>query len=92
VIYDDELLVGCFSSKRVGGSLYPELHGVPVLVEDLWAFDRRELNPLQISRAERLALLTKVLPFWLPRFLALRAFPCRARCASSATSSRAAGI
>ncbi len=74
LIYPDELLVGCFSSKRVGGSLLPELHGV-AMMEDLLRFDRRELNPLEIERAERQSLLTKVIPYWSTRFLALRAFP-----------------
>ena len=36
-IYPDELIVGNFSSKRVGGSIYPELHGVAVL-EDVFQF------------------------------------------------------
>ncbi|MBI4699750.1 MAG: glycyl-radical enzyme activating protein [Deltaproteobacteria bacterium] len=73
-IYDDELLVGSFSSKRVGGSIFPELHGVAVM-EDLLAFRRREVNPLAIEPAEILALATRVLPYWSTRFLALRAFP-----------------
>ena len=49
-IYPHELLVGNFSSKRVGGSIYPELHGVTVM-EDVFAFSRRKTNPLQISRS-----------------------------------------
>ena len=40
-IYPDELIVGNFSSKRVGGSIYPELHGVPV-VEDVFKFSGRK--------------------------------------------------
>ncbi|MFQ5770815.1 MAG: pyruvate formate lyase family protein, partial [bacterium] len=43
-IYPDELIVGNFSCKRVGGSIYPELHGIPVL-EDLFRFSSRETNP-----------------------------------------------
>ena len=31
-IYPDELIVGNFSSKRVGGSIYPELHGIVVFL------------------------------------------------------------
>jgi formate C-acetyltransferase len=72
-VWPDELLVGSFTSKRVGGSILPELHGVAVL-EDLLAFDRRKVNPLSIDRADRRALATRVLPFWSTRFLALRAF------------------
>jgi len=71
-IYPDELIVGNFSSKRVGGSLYPELHGIPML-EDLFKFSRRPTNPLQITRKEQWALL-KTIPFWVRRFLAYRSY------------------
>ena len=71
-IYDDELLVGCFSSHRVGGSIFPELHGVAML-EDLLRFDRRQVNPLRIGARERATLALRVLPYWLPRFVGLKA-------------------
>jgi formate C-acetyltransferase len=73
-IYDDELLVGCYSSKRVGGSVLPELHGV-AMMEDLLAFGSRQINPLKIGAAERRTLGLKVMPFWLTRFLTIKAFP-----------------
>ncbi|MCP3953796.1 MAG: formate acetyltransferase [Desulfobacterales bacterium] len=69
-IWPDEIIVGNFSSKRVGGSLFPELHGLPVML-DIFKFSSRETNPLQISGHEILSLL-KTVPFWLLRFLALR--------------------
>lgn len=75
-IYPRELLVGCFTAHRVGGELYPELHGV-VMLEDLFRFGRRRVNPLRVSAAARRQLLREVMPFWLPRFLALRARPLR---------------
>lgn len=75
-IAPDELLVGCFSSHRVGGSLYPELHGVAML-EDLLRFERREVNPLRIRARDRWRLGAYVAPYWATRFLALRAFPLR---------------
>ena len=71
-IYPEELIVGNFSSKRVGGSIYPELHGVPML-EDLLKFPRRKTNPLQITPREQRQLAALV-PFWSRRFLAYRAF------------------
>ncbi|MFQ5639251.1 MAG: pyruvate formate lyase family protein [bacterium] len=71
-IYSDELIVGNFSSKRVGGSIYPELHGIPVM-EDLFKFSDREINPLQISKSEMWQLL-KIIPFWLFRFLTFKAY------------------
>ncbi|MBI2898991.1 MAG: formate acetyltransferase [Planctomycetes bacterium] len=67
-VYPDELLVGCFTSHRVGGSLYPELHGV-AMMEDLFRFEKRKVNPLAISPADRRRLLAEVVPFWLPRAL-----------------------
>lgn len=73
VIYPDELIVGSITSKRVAGPIYPELHGIPVL-EDIFKFSTRKLNPLGITGAEKKALLTKVVPFWLTRFLAFRSF------------------
>ncbi len=75
-IYPRELLVGGFTGHRVGGGLFPELHGVPML-EDLWRFHRRPTNPMTVSRRERRQLLTEVLPYWLPRFMALRIRPRR---------------
>ncbi|MFQ5650108.1 MAG: pyruvate formate lyase family protein [bacterium] len=71
-IYPDELIVGNFSSERVGGSIYPELHGIPVL-EDLFRFSGRGVNPLQISRSEIWQLL-RIVPFWLGRFLTFKAY------------------
>jgi pyruvate formate-lyase/glycerol dehydratase family glycyl radical enzyme len=71
-IYPDELLVGNFSSKRVGGAIYPELHGIPML-EDLYRFPHRRTNPLQITRKEQWRLL-RIVPFWLRRFLAYRVY------------------
>ncbi len=70
-IHPHELIVGNFSSKRVGGSIYPELHGV-VVMQDLLKFSGRKTNPLEISGREILDL-AKTIPFWLFRFLGLRA-------------------
>jgi len=70
-IYPDELIVGNFSSKRVGGAIYPELHGL-VVMQDIFKFSSRQTNPLEISRREIRQLL-KIVPFWLFRFLGIRA-------------------
>ena len=69
-IYPDELIVGNYSSKRVGGAIYPELHGVPVIAE-AHTFAKRKTNPLEISNSELRQLLS-IVPFWLPRFLAMK--------------------
>jgi len=73
-IYPRELLTGCFTTHRVGGGILPELHGVAML-EDLLRFERRPVNPLRISPETRRSLLTEVLPYWLPRFMVMRAMP-----------------
>lgn len=72
-IYPDELIVGSTTSKRVAGPLFPELHGLPVL-EDLLIFSKRKVNPLQISRSEKIKLVREVFPFWVNKFLAYKAF------------------
>lgn len=72
-IYPNELIVGSTTSKRVAGPLYPELHGLPVM-EDLFNFSSRKLNPLQISTGEIFKLIKDVAPFWLNKFLAYKAF------------------
>jgi formate C-acetyltransferase len=69
-IYADELIVGNYSSKRVGGAIYPELHGVPVIAE-AHTFAKRKTNPLEMSNNELRQLLS-IVPFWLPRFLAMK--------------------
>lgn len=73
-IYPHELLVGNFTSSRVGGGLYPELHGV-VMMEDLFRFETRKVNRLKLQPGDRKRLLTEVLPFWATRVLALRGRP-----------------
>jgi pyruvate formate-lyase/glycerol dehydratase family glycyl radical enzyme len=72
-IYPDELIVGNFSSKRVGGSIYPELHGL-VVMQDLLRFSSRKTSPLEISK-EEISQLIRVIPFWLFRFLGIKAHP-----------------
>ncbi len=71
-IYPDELIVGNFTCQRVGGSIYPELHGVPVML-DIFKFSSRKTNPLKITRNEILKLLG-IIPFWLFRFMAVKAY------------------
>ncbi len=73
-IWPGELLVGNFTCHRVGGGLYPELHGVAML-EDLLAMDSRQINPLQVQPGDRRRLLAEVLPYWTTRMLAVRGRP-----------------
>jgi formate C-acetyltransferase len=71
-IYPDELIAGNFSSVRVGGAIFPELHGVPVLL-DLLKFRKRKTNPLHISARDAWRLV-RIVPFWLFRFMAFKAY------------------
>jgi formate C-acetyltransferase len=66
-IHPHELLVGNFTSHRVGGHIAPELHGIASLFE-LGSFPKRKANPLQISRAD-IRALRRLIPFWLTRNL-----------------------
>ncbi len=70
-IFPRELIVGNFISKQVGGQITPELIDVK-LMQDIFKFPRRKTNPLQISPAETWQLL-RILPFWMPRFVAIQA-------------------
>ena len=66
-IHPHELLVGNFTSARVGGSIAPELHGIASLLE-LSTFPKRAVNPLRLSRADQRAL-RRLTPYWLARNL-----------------------
>ena len=72
-IYPDELIVGNYTSHRVGGGIYPELHGL-VAMRDLFLYSTRPTSPLQISEKDILRLLS-IVPFWSTRFLGARARP-----------------
>jgi formate C-acetyltransferase len=71
-VHPGELLVGNYTSKRVGGNIYPELHGIQVLME-IGGFPKRQVNPLSISR-ENIRKLRKILPFWLFRNIPARTY------------------
>ncbi|MBU1696797.1 MAG: formate acetyltransferase, partial [Proteobacteria bacterium] len=71
-IYPDELIVGNYTSKRVGGSIYPELAGLPMML-DIFKFNKRKTNPLNISNQEIFKLL-RIVPFWMFRFLGIKAY------------------
>ncbi|MBI2890538.1 MAG: formate acetyltransferase [Nitrospirae bacterium] len=73
-IHPRELLVGNFTSYRVGGQLFPELHGLGMM-EDLFRFPRRAVNPLRVAPADRRRLLREVLPFWATRVMMVKARP-----------------
>lgn len=69
-IHPGELIVGNYTSRRVGGLMFPELHGL-VVMQDLFKFPTRETNPLEISRLNQARLLS-IAPFWATRMLAVK--------------------
>ncbi len=71
-IYPDELIVGNYTSKRVGGIIYPELDGLGALVE-IYKFHKRKTNPLTTTSVER-RKLAMTIPFWLKHNLPSKAF------------------
>lgn len=72
-IFPDELIAGNVGSRRKSAIMQPELSGALVSQELLW-IDRRKTTPFRISWADRFRIAFRVLPYWLPRCLAVRAF------------------
>ncbi|MBC2717034.1 MAG: formate C-acetyltransferase/glycerol dehydratase family glycyl radical enzyme [Desulfobacteraceae bacterium] len=62
-IRDDELIVGCRTSKLKGAPLYPEnkIRWIEINVE---SFDKREVQRALITEDEKKELITDIIPFW----------------------------
>ena len=73
-IYPGELIAGNAGTSRNACILQPELASVYMSEELLW-IDRRQVNPMKISWAEKLRLATEVIPYWLPRAMPSRMLP-----------------
>lgn len=63
IIRDDELIVGCRTSKLKGAPLFPENKAIWI-EGDLDAFDQRVLQRALIEEDEKRVLREEVLPFW----------------------------
>ena len=63
VIRDDELIVGCRTSKLSGAPLFPE-NKSKWIEGDLEAFNRRELQRVLITEEDQRELREEILPFW----------------------------
>lgn len=63
-IFDDNLLAGSTTSKKVGVVLYPEGHAVTIWPE-LRNLSEREFQPYQISDDDIALLDRKVFPYWM---------------------------
>jgi formate C-acetyltransferase len=71
-IHPDERIVGNFTSGRVGGGVFPELHGVQMLAE-IGTFPLRPVNPMRVSPDAK-KKLRWIIPFWLFRNTAARTY------------------
>jgi len=63
IIRDDELIVGCRTSKLKGAPLFPE-NKSRWIEGDCNNFDKRLLQKAGITREEKQELLDNILPFW----------------------------
>lgn len=77
-IHDGEMIVGTHTEHRIGAICHIEKAGL-FMLEDLFRFERRETNPLRISRPVRRELMWKVIPYWLGRTLPMKAFGFRGK-------------
>ena len=75
-IHPGELIVGSHTEHRIGAICHIEKAG-SVMLEDLFRFETRAVNPLQLHSGAKWALLRSAIPYWLNRNLAMRAFPLR---------------
>lgn len=63
IIREDELIVGCRTSKLKGAPLYPE-NKSSWIEENLDGFDQRDFQIALISKADKEELRSEILPYW----------------------------
>jgi pyruvate-formate lyase len=73
-LYDNERIVGTHTEHRIGAICQIEKTGT-VMLEDLFRFEKRAVNPLAIDPQVRWTLLRSVIPYWLNRNIIMRSFP-----------------
>jgi len=73
-VYPDELLVGNFTSKRVGGQAWEEHYGI-LLVIFLYHINRQKPVAFQCSWKERMQFYFEIFPFWLKHSLLRKVNP-----------------
>lgn len=71
-IYPQELVVGNFTSRRVGGIFYPEKGGLAAMYE-VFKLPKRRVNPLKIGLMDQLKLYFSI-PYWLNKNISYMAF------------------
>jgi pyruvate formate-lyase/glycerol dehydratase family glycyl radical enzyme len=74
VVHPHELIVGNFTSKRVGGNVWVEYFGAPMALL-LWRIERQKPVAFQCSARDKLRFYRDVVPFWATRGLAAKVFP-----------------
>jgi pyruvate formate-lyase/glycerol dehydratase family glycyl radical enzyme len=73
-VYPNELLVGNYTSKRVGGNIWVEYFGTAV-ASILWRIERQTPVSFQCSTADKLRFYFGILPFWARHGLFVKLFP-----------------
>jgi len=71
IVYPNELLVGNFTTKRIGGQVWEEHYGV-LLASILHQINRQTPISFQISIKDKLAFYFKILPFWARHSLLMK--------------------
>ena len=73
-VHPRELLVGNFTSKRVGGNVWVEYFGA-IMMLTLWNIDHQTPVRFNCTLPEKLRFYTQVAPYWLSRGLFGQTFP-----------------
>jgi formate C-acetyltransferase len=74
IVYPGELLVGNFTSKRVGSQVWEEHFGI-LNITYLYNASRQKPIPFQSFFDERLYFYFHIVPFWLKRCLVSKVYP-----------------
>ena len=74
IIYPEELLVGNFTSKRVGGQVWEEHYGI-LDISFLYKINRQKPVSFECSFNERMYFYQNVFPFWLKHSLVRKVNP-----------------
>lgn len=70
-VWSEELLVGNFTSKRVGGQVWEEQYGV-LDITFLYKINRQKPVSFECSRKERWFFYAHIFPFWLKHCLLMK--------------------
>jgi len=73
-VYPQELLVGNFTTKRLGGQYWEEYYGI-ILILVLHKMHRQKPISFQCSLKDKLYFISRIVPFWIKRGLLGRVYP-----------------